>query len=677
MTPFDPEFAAPADWARLYREHNVQVVPAFMPGEQAKGLSWKRPLLKTWVEYQTELVPLEVFNPWYGNGGQHVARPNMGMITGTASDNCFVIDLDHHKNASAAAWWDTLMMVHNNSMDLETVEQTTGGGGSQKIYRAPPGWVAPTMKTSIGVDIRGQGGFAMLPPSLHESGNHYEWLDGHGPDEIEVALAPDWLLEAVEKLVLAHGGTTGSNGKTHQPPPATDYDAISGQQVDGRETYMRDLIWAAVLDWSLECPIKPSTDQIHAKMQEKYLVYEREVMPQMVHPIGTNKTDALDAEGRGQKLFHVKWLAAMRHWDDRVYTEARRLDRPKPAEVKQPDSPVIQPVTGPLLLTAEQFIAGFTPPAYLIDGILQRGYLYSLTARTGHGKTAVAMYIAQCIARGEPMHGCTVKQGTVLLLAGENPDDIRARFLVLAEAYGFDPAKLKMRFVAGVVNLATSMPQIRAEAALIDDLVLVIVDTAAAYFTGIDPNANGEQGLYARQLRELTFLPGKPAALVNCHPVKNAARDNLLPMGGSAFLNEVDGNLALWATVEKQISLHWQGKFRGPEFNPISFEITVASSDRVKDAEGRLMPNAVARPISEATLEASEDLQSNDEVRLLNLIHNNHRASMQKLADKMGVKKITVQHISDRLKNDKMVEVFSNRLQLTKKGEKALGDGNT
>jgi len=37
----------------------------------------------------------------------------------------------------------------------------------------------------------------------------------------------------------------------------------------------------------------------------------------------------------------------------------------------------------------------------------------------------------------------------------------------------------------------------------------------------------------------LTFLPGKPAVLVNCHPVKNASRDNPLPMGGSAFSNEV------------------------------------------------------------------------------------------------------------------------------------------
>ena len=53
------------------------------------------------------------------------------------------------------------MILHDNAMDLETVEQRTGGGGSQKLYRAPPEWTAPTNKTLIGVDIRGQGGSAM------------------------------------------------------------------------------------------------------------------------------------------------------------------------------------------------------------------------------------------------------------------------------------------------------------------------------------------------------------------------------------------------------------------------------------------------------------------------------------------------------------------------------------
>ena len=219
--------------------------------------------------------------------------------------------------------------------------------------------------------------------------------------------------------------------------------------------------------------------------------------------------------------------------------------------------------------------------------MIQRGYLYSLTARTGHGKTAVALYIAQAIARGKDMHGCKVLPGTVLILAGENPDDVRARYFVLGEAYGFDPAVAKIRWIPGVKHLPSHMDIIRREAETIADLVLVIVDTAAAYFPGTETNSNSEQGAYARLLRELTFLKGKPAAIALCHPVKNAARDNLLPLGGSAFVNEVDGNLTLWSGNERQTVLHWQGKFRGPEFDPLAFEMAEAHCDTVKDESGR------------------------------------------------------------------------------------------
>jgi hypothetical protein len=443
---------------------------------------------------------------------------------------------------------------------------------------------------------------------------------------------------------------------------------------------MRGLIWGSVVNWYREIPIRPSERESLAKEAEKYSVYERHVSPQQEHPPGMDKASQLDAEGRGRALFHVKWTAAIRHWDDKVRAEASvqlepKLDTPNCILREQIK---IDPATGkpaPLILTSEQFVAGFTPPAYLIDGVVQRGYLYSLTARTHHGKTAVAMYIAQCIARSEDMHGCKVKGGTVLILAGENPDDVRARFMVLGEHYGFNVKTVKIRWIAGVKHLPSHMVQIRAEAELIDDLVLVIVDTAAAYFPGTETNSNSEQGAYARLLRELTFLRGKPAVIANCHPVKNAARDNLLPMGGSAFLNEVDGNLTLWANAEKQTTLHWLGKFRGPEFNPFAFEIIVATSDWVKDAEGRLMPNAVAKPISDDVLEAAEKVQETDEDRLLQLIYKGNRASMAALALKMGANKSKVQRIADRLKNDKLIELHRNRYQLTAKGEKEIGVG--
>jgi hypothetical protein len=331
---------------------------------------------------------------------------------------------------------------------------------------------------------------------------------------------------------------------------------------------------------------------------------------------------------------------------------------------------------GPLVLTAQQFIDGFTPPAYLVTGVMQRGYLYSLTARTSHGKTAVALYVAQCVARGVTMHDRAVKAGTVLVLAGENPDDIRARYLIMADAYGFDPEKLAMRFIAGVVSIADRLDEIRAAAEAIGDLMLVVVDTAAAYFPGDETNSNAQQAAYARLLRQLTFLRGKPAVLACCHPVKNAARDNLTPMGGSAFLNEVDGNLTLWANSERQTILHWQAKFRGLEFDPLAFELLGATSERVKDTDGTLMPSVVAKPISESTLEASEEVAEKDEDKLLETIHRNPNNSFAELGRKMGCSKIRVQRLMERLREDKLVQKRrNNKYSLTVAGKKEIGVG--
>jgi hypothetical protein len=208
--------------------------------------------------------------------------------------------------------------------------------------------------------------------------------------------------------------------------------------------------------------------------------------------------------------------------------------------------------------------------------------------------------------------------------------------LVLAEAYGFKAEELKMRFVAGVINIEAQYPTIEAVAREISDLVLVIVDTAAAYFLGDEANSNAQQGAYARLLRRLTFLPGKPAVLVNCHPVKNAVQDNLLPMGGSAFVNEVDGNLTLWADSEKQITMHWLGKFRGPEFEPISFEIRTAESASVCDAEGRRMPSVVAVPIAESTLDAGRAKLKSDENLVLGFLAANPEITFEGIAIKAG-----------------------------------------
>ena len=45
------------------------------------------------------------------------------------------------------------------------------------------------------------------------------------------------------------------------------------------------------------------------------------------------------------------------------------------------------------LLDLAAFMATFTCPDYLVDGIIQRGGLHGLTSPTGHGKTALALLL--------------------------------------------------------------------------------------------------------------------------------------------------------------------------------------------------------------------------------------------------------------------------------------------
>jgi hypothetical protein len=351
------------------------------------------------------------------------------------------------------------------------------------------------------------------------------------------------------------------------------------------------------------------------------------------------------------------------------------------AEEEAPERPQPKSKTpgGIRVLTSAEFITDFVPPDYLIDGVLQRRFLYSTTAMTGHGKTAVALYMAYAVAKGDSFGVHEVERGSVCYLAGENPDDVRMRWMAMSEQLEFDTKDIDVHFVPGRFPIKAIKAAVEAKAKETRrEFSLIIVDTSAAYFPGNEENSNAQLGDHARTLRTLIDLPGGPTVMVTCHPTKNPDPENLLPRGGGAFLNEMDGNL-VGTKVDSTFTLHWHGKFRGVDFDPIAFELTTVTADCLKDSKGRNIPSIMARPLSEDQCAEIRGKAREDEDAVLKVVleAGDGALSLTQIAilagwtNEKGLQKSRARKAVDRLIVAHLLKRERDELRLTEAGKKA------
>ncbi|MGY4283633.1 hypothetical protein ACVWXO_002853 [Bradyrhizobium sp. LM2.7] len=331
------------------------------------------------------------------------------------------------------------------------------------------------------------------------------------------------------------------------------------------------------------------------------------------------------------------------------------------------------------ILSSAEFVAGFVPPDYVVEGLLQRRFLYSLTGKTGAGKTAILLLISAHVGDGGAIGDRTVEKGKVLYLAGENADDVRMRWIAMAQQMGFDIDTIDVHFIPGVFKFSEMLERVRAEIVRIGEVGLIVIDTSAAFFEGDNENDNTQAGSHARRQRAFTGMPGAPCVITACHPVKNATDDNLIPRGGGAFLAEVDGNLTARAS-EGSVEVSTQGKFRGPDFAPFHFQLRTVTHERLKDSKGRLIPTVVASPLSEQGREeiAKAMRSREDELLVALLTPANQKASKTDLARRLGWKmgsgepyRVLVGRVLETLRKEKLIAIKRGVVTLTEEGKKA------
>ncbi|MEP6149574.1 MAG: bifunctional DNA primase/polymerase, partial [Nisaea sp.] len=186
--------------------------------------------------------PAEIVSFWTGDGeypqtkkGEtypyaRVSAPRNVSIAFPPDCGLFVLDIDGDAGKAALA---ELEAEHGELP--RTAQSVTGSGGWHFIFRTSRPIRNTASRIAPGVDIRGEGGQIIAAPSIHKSGNFYQWAEGCAPWD-GITDAPEWLVElAVNASKITGKGkdrkTTKKAGRRSAAAKARDSDVRGFQTI--------------------------------------------------------------------------------------------------------------------------------------------------------------------------------------------------------------------------------------------------------------------------------------------------------------------------------------------------------------------------------------------------------------------------------------------------------------
>lgn len=222
MNPVRPERMSTAAHARLYRSLGWSVIPV-RPGG-------KRPLVP-WQGFQQHPAAPATVDHWFAQGPE----ANLGVVTGAVS-GLIVLDIDPEHGGMDSM--ETLVGPGGEWPVTATVQ--TGGGGWHLYFAHPGGSIPNRVGLWPGIDVRGDGGFVVAPPSVHPSGGRYRWHTGRDPRQVGLAAMPAWLHETV---------ISGREGRGHGADYWRDLaraGVTEGRRNDTIASFTGHLLWHGV-----------------------------------------------------------------------------------------------------------------------------------------------------------------------------------------------------------------------------------------------------------------------------------------------------------------------------------------------------------------------------------------------------------------------------------------------
>lgn len=447
----------------------------------------KKPITKTGFK-EASTDPEQIQTWWTKYRGA-----NLAIATG---GGFFVLDIDGPTGKGTLA---KLEAQHGLLPPTPTVQTANG---LHYYFKTQDGQeIRNKQSFQPGLDIRGDGGYVIGPPSIHPTGHEYAWLEGLNLADLELAEAPAWLLEMIvqSKLTPAKAPPARPSAEVNNTQRASKYLANMPAAVQGQGGHNQLFAAATAVRHGFCLSVDEARDLL-----------TREFNPRCTPP--WNLADATEAKDFYRKIDEAQ---AQPHNQPRGWL----LNAPPVGKETRRDTSERKTTRKPVL----KCLADVEPEEirWLWPGKIPMGKLTLLASDPGCGKSTLTMDIAARISTGKPWpikpHEAAPAGHTILLSAEDDAGDtIRPRL----DAAKADVSKIHILEAIRSVDMETGeeyergyslqndLPVLESVIKQLGDVRLVIIDPVSAYMGTTDSHKNAEVRSVLRPLGDLAAKYG-------------------------------------------------------------------------------------------------------------------------------------------------------------------------
>lgn len=217
---------------------------------------------------------------------------------------------------------------------------------------------------------------------------------------------------------------------------------------------------------------------------------------------------------------------------------------------------------------------------YVVKGLLAPGDVACIFGAPGAGKSLIAPHIGYQVALGEPVFGMRTKPGGVFYVAAEDAHGMRGRVTALARRHGDAPGFLLVEGVSDLLEEDSADLESLIEAVADKRPALIVLDTLAMSFPGLEENTADDMGRVVRAARELAE---HGAAVVLIHHDTKAAGST--PRGHSLLNGALDIAIHVIPSDDGVIRGRLTKNRNGPCDRDVAFRISTEELGHDEDGD--------------------------------------------------------------------------------------------